>query len=152
MTLAISDQDGVVSQRSVVLRSVERDDAIVFYTDQRSHKLRVIGQNDQVSVLFYDPKIKVQVSCQGAAQVENLEVTDLSNYKLRSTKDYTTILSPGTSIEDPGDVSFDSDNVHFAQVRVVLSEISYLKLGSELHVRASFTKINGDWMGQYIVP
>lgn len=152
MSLATSDQAGTVSQRSVVLRALERDDSIAFYTDQRSAKLRYIDQNDQVSLLFYDSNNQVQVTCQGVAQVKNVDTADLSNFSLRSRKDYTTTLAPGTSVGDPEDVSYDSDKVHFAKVTVVLSKIDYLKLDRERHIRASFKRIDNDWVGDYLVP
>lgn len=152
MSLATCNQEGIVSQRSVVLRGVERDQALIFYTDQRSNKLRDIDKNDQVSLLLYDANDQVQISCKGVAQVKNVEPSNLSNFHLRSIKDYTTVLAPGTSIDDPKDAHHDSSKVYFAEVRVVLSELGYLKLDKELHVRATFKKVNSDWIGEYLVP
>ncbi len=152
MVLATCDKEDSVSQRSVVLRAVERDRSITFYTDQRSEKLRVINENDQVSLLFYDAEEKVQVACKGYARSVDVDSSQISNYNLRSVKDYTTTLPPGSVITSPEYISYNHDKVYFAIVTIVLSAIDYVKLGKEYHVRISFKKIGDRWEGQYLVP
>lgn len=152
MVLATSDNTDSVGQRSVVLRAIERERALIFYTDQRSDKLKVIKENDQVSLLFYDHGEQLQIACKGRAQIHNVDSSEISNYNLRSTKDYSTSLPPGSAIASPEGVNYNQDKLHLAKVNVVLSDIAYLKLGKEHHVRVLFKKMGGLWEGQYLVP
>ena len=64
--------------RTVVLRGVDKCfRRLVFHTDLRSGKAADIQQNPDVSLLFYDPTIAVQIVIQGMATVHtNQELAD----------------------------------------------------------------------------
>ena len=70
-TLAVSLFDGKkVSSRIMVLREFDLKKRIMrFHTDHRAEKIQFISNQSSVSVLGYDPALKVQLKLQGYIDV-----------------------------------------------------------------------------------
>jgi hypothetical protein len=69
-----------------------------------------------------------------------------------SRKDYTTQIAPGTPIKNPDEVEYNSKENYFCPVKLVPSSIEYLRLKRPNHLRVLFSKSDGDWLGDFLVP
>ncbi|UGU15028.1 pyridoxamine 5'-phosphate oxidase family protein [Sinomicrobium kalidii] len=146
---------GHVKQRMLVLRDVADDFTLTAYTDSRSKKITHIKENNEVSLLFFDPRRFVQICITATAATEKDEnkVLDLWNQiKPRSRKDYITDIPPGTVIRDPSGVGHQ-DNVHyFTVLRLIPEKIEYVKLQKIHHLRILFVREGNSWNSDYLVP
>lgn len=92
--------DGSPRQRIVVLRSVDTAKRQIFaHTDARSSKVVALGNNPQVSWLFYDAAHQVQLQLNGTATVltKTAETQWLWDQESEaSLKGYLAPLPPGT--------------------------------------------------------
>lgn len=141
--------------RTVVLREVHDNLNLTFFTDKRSKKLIHIKENNKVSILFYDPKKLLQLKVEGLASV----ITDesaLSAYwnkvQPNSKKDYTTQEVPGSLVTTPDAVEYLNNENHFCIVEIEPFKIEYLKLKRPHHHRIRFSKTNGNWKGEFLIP
>ncbi|WP_439129303.1 pyridoxamine 5'-phosphate oxidase family protein [Polaribacter sp.] len=141
--------------RTVVLRKMLPDFTLLIYTDLRSQKVADIQQNDVVSGLFYHPKKLLQLKIDGKAVVIS-DKTKLKPYwnsiVENSKKDYTTQKSPGTVIKNPDNVSYNDSKNHFCVIKINITKIEYLRLKRPNHIRVAFTKINNDFVGDFLTP
>lgn len=142
-------------QRTVVLRKTESDLSLVFFTDSRTQKLKDIETNPECSALFYHPKQLLQLRIEARAEL----ITDkdqIADYwhtiQVASRKDYTTHLAPSTAIKNPDAVNYTSENNYFCPVKLVPHSIEYLRLKRPNHLRISFSKVDGEWDGAFLVP
>ncbi|WP_338350176.1 pyridoxamine 5'-phosphate oxidase family protein [Nonlabens tegetincola] len=154
--LTTVDKNGIPRSRTVVLREidVEKKELIVF-TDSRSIKVEHIKSNDQACFLFYNSKKLLQLRCNGRLIEINSpkEVKRLfQKVTSKSIKDYTSIPSPGTPIDNPDHVEYVSrDKSFFLPLRFEISEIEYLKLKRPNHLRALY-KREDNWAGHWLAP
>jgi pyridoxamine 5'-phosphate oxidase len=153
-TLATT-HNGTPRQRTVVLRKLLPDFEVLIYTDARSQKVEDIRRNPKVSALFYHPKLLMQVRLEGQVEV----ITDsgkLAQYWQTiaepSKKDYITSLDPGTAISNPDLVEYLDDQHYFCALKLVPDTIEYLQLKRPHHLRLLFSKAEGKWNGQFLVP
>lgn len=141
--------------RNVVLRKVSDDLELTFYTDARTKKLEHLRKNNKVSILFYHSKQLLQVKIEGTCSFVTDEAT-LKKYwtgvQPNSRKDYTTNAPPGSLISNPDMVEYLEIENHFAIVKITPTKIEYLKLKRPNHLRIEFSKKNGQWNGQFLVP
>ena len=147
--------NGRPRQRTVVLRKVQPDLQLLFYTDKRSSKVEQIKQNPNISALFYHPKKMVQLQVEGHAIVkENPEMLRKIWKSIPSTakKDYTTVLSPGAKTESPSTLEYLTKNNYFCMVEIQPTRLEYLKLGQPHHLRILYSKENGNWSGVFLTP
>lgn len=141
--------------RTVVLRQVSEELTIRLYTDARSNKLQQIKANNQVSLLFYNPKQMLQVKMEGVASI----ITDQdtlqkywSGVQPNSRKDYITSAAPGSSISNADAVEYLDEGNHFTIIEIIPKNIEYLKLKKPNHLRVQFLKSAQTWKGEYLVP
>ena len=147
--------NGKPRQRTVVLRKVQPDLQLLFYTDKRSSKVEQIKQNPEVSALFYHPKKMMQVQIEGRASVkENPEMlrTVWKSIPAKGKKDYTTVLPPGVETENPEELEYLKEENYFCMVEIQPTRIEYLKLGQPHHLRVEFVKSGNDWDGIFLIP
>ncbi|WP_169630345.1 pyridoxamine 5'-phosphate oxidase family protein [Flavobacterium sp. ASW18X] len=142
-------------QRTVVLRAIEGDFKLIFYTDKRSAKVEQLRNNSTISALFYHPEKKIQLLFTGNATIvtETKELqkiwTQLSD---KAKKDYTTKKAPGSTITPTDGIDYLSDRNFFCQVEIETTTLEYLKLTDSQHQRIEFTKQNDGWESQFLVP
>ncbi|MBO3116975.1 pyridoxamine 5'-phosphate oxidase family protein [Winogradskyella sp. DF17] len=142
-------------QRTVVLRKLLPDFNLLFFTDLRSQKVEDIKNNNTVSALFYHPKKLIQVKVDGKAQfVEDKHTlkTYWNNIPEHSRKDYITASAPGTPIANPDHTSYNLEQHHFCAIHIVPTTIEYLQLKRPNHLRLKFSKQEGGWQDQFLVP
>ncbi|MEN8928819.1 MAG: pyridoxamine 5'-phosphate oxidase family protein [Flavobacteriales bacterium] len=141
--------------RTVVLRKVKSDFVILVYTDLRSQKIAEIKENNAVSALFYHPKKLIQIKIEGSAEI----ITDKDELKPfwgnisdKSKKDYTTNLAPGCIIKSPNKVDYTNEVNHFCMLKIKPTYIEYLKLTRPNHIRIGYSKVDGEFKGEFLVP
>lgn len=148
-------KNGKPKQRTVVLRKTLDDLSLVFYTDNRTDKIKELKNNAEFSALFYHPKKLLQVRIEGkAALITDKEQIESYWHTVQqaSRKDYTTQIAPGTPIKNPDEVEYNSKENYFCPVKLVPSSIEYLRLKRPNHLRVLFSKSDGDWLGDFLVP
>lgn len=154
-TLGTVGSEHLPRLRTIVLRKVSDTLDLTFYTDKRSKKIIHIKENNKVSVLFYHPKKLLQLKVEGLASI----ITDKgelqrywSGVQPNSRKDYTTHSAPGSSISNPDNIEYLDDENHFCMVNIEPFKIEYLKLKRPNHLRIRFSKSDGEWNGEFLVP
>ena len=147
-------------QRAVVLRTVQRERcAFSFHTDVRSAKVQQIENHPQVSVLFYDHALGMQLQINGIARIcttGNMTDQLWENSPPASLKMYVGPLSPGTPSKLPdcnlpdqlrGRLPEREEVMHgranFAVVEVQAKTADWLQLSREGNLRAMFYYANG---------
>ncbi len=154
-TLATVGLEQMARLRTVVLRKITPDLKLIFYTDKRSKKITHITENPKVSLLFYHPKLMLQLKIEGKARIiEDSETlnTYWNGIPLNSRKDYITQQAPGSAIKNPDQLAFLNQENHFCMVAIEPFKIEYLKLKRPNHIRANFSNIDGVWKGEFLVP
>ncbi len=154
-TLATSGPENIPRLRTVVLRKVSENLMLTFYTDKRSTKIAHIEKNNKVSLLFYHPKKLLQLQIEGVATIvdDKAKLKDSWNgIQLNSRKDYTTDRAPGSTIDNPDNISYLEGENYFCMVEINPLKIEYLKLKRPNHLRIQFSKSNDDWQGEFLVP
>lgn len=139
--------------RTVVLRNVTDENHLIFYTDIRSGKVQQYKANPNAEALFYNHKKLWQIKVSGKIKiVEDLDQINYYKQKVQgaSTKDYTTIKSPGSQIKNPDHVDY-GEELNFAVLELETECIESLQLKRPNHIRCKFEKEN-DWKGQFLVP
>lgn len=141
--------------RIVVLREVHDNLTLTFFTDKRSKKLIHIKENNKVSMLFYHPKKLLQLKVEGLASVvidESALSIYLNDVQPNSKKEYTSQNAPGSLVTKPESVEYLNSENHFCVVEIEPFKIEYLKLKSPNHHRIRFSKTDGNWNGEFLVP
>ncbi|GMN09443.1 hypothetical protein MTsPCn9_01010 [Croceitalea sp. MTPC9] len=154
-TLATNDETNTPQQRTVVLRKVNSELELLFYTDRRTSKIQHLLANNNVSALFYHPKKMLQLKIEGTAEIVNdikIIASLWSGIPLKSRKDYTTQFAPGSLIQNPDEIDYLNEENHFCIVRIIPKQIEYLRLKQPNHLRALFKKENARWKGNFLVP
>lgn len=154
-TFATVGLDHVARLRTVVMRTVDKDLNITFYTDQRSKKITHIKENKKVSLLLYHPKKLLQLKIEGIATYRNDKATKDSfwdSIPKSAKKEYTARRSPGTIISHPDTLEYLSNENHFCVVEITPYKIEYLKLEQPNHIRVRFSKVDTQWKTEFLVP
>jgi pyridoxine/pyridoxamine 5'-phosphate oxidase len=140
--------------RTVVKRHCDEQLNLLIYTDSRTNKVEEINSNSNVAALFYHPKKQFQIRINALAQVieNNNDLFKEHLHKVKSsnnTSDYSTMLKPGSKLE--GDIAYTHD-INFSLVQIVPITIDVLKLNKNGHSRWFYTKQNGRWISEKLVP
>jgi general stress protein 26 len=102
--------------RMVVLRAVDEDRNLLFYTDSRSPKTDQFKSNPKASVLLFDPTSMMQLRIYGEVRVDTESEGHLNALE-RLTDDsrinYSTLDTPGTPSAS-WIISRDAQKMHFA--------------------------------------
>lgn len=154
-TLATVGLDPMARLRTVVLRQITDDLKLIFYTDKRSKKMTHITENPKVSLLFYHPKLMLQLKIEGKAKVildDEVLKTYWSGIQPNSRKDYSTEQAPGSTLKDPDQLQYLNQENHFCMVEIEPFKIEYLKLKRPNHLKVRFSKNHNIWKGDFLVP
>jgi len=154
-SVASCDTADNLRQRTMVLRELTEDENLLFYTDSRSVKIKHFNQNPNVSVLFYHPQKNLQLILKGKIKIyKNNE--DYHNHKSniegKAVNNYNTRLAPGKKLNNPFNISRTTD-LYFALLELRTESIEFLKIRKDPnHLRALFTKVDGEWEKTFLVP
>ncbi|MEM7381617.1 MAG: pyridoxamine 5'-phosphate oxidase family protein, partial [Bacteroidota bacterium] len=114
-----------------------------------------IKENNKVGMLFYQPEKLLQLKVEGLASVHTQSETYLRHWKgmdTRAKKDYTTSKAPGSTLENQGPLDYLKEDDFFCVVEVTPFKIEYLKLSNPDHIRVRFSKEQGLWTSEFLVP
>ncbi len=142
-------------QRTVVLRGVDGDRReLIFHTDARAKKFQQIKTKPAVSLLFWDPSSRQQLSLQGVAEVtQRSKFADDQWHRtpVKSRTIYSVLTPPGTVTDGkarflPRELSginidpaaLQRGRPHFAVIKVRIDSVDWLQLKEREHRRASF--------------
>ena len=151
-----SDETGV-SGRVVVLRRFDPVNQLAsIYTDKRSTKIKAISSNNQVELVFFDPKQMLQIRARGSARFHldgPKKETILDALSDRSLSDYATVMAPGADLlrcEPERAVERARDN--FALIEVAIEELDVLSLVRSGHRRVKMQRNDGTYRASWVVP
>jgi hypothetical protein len=149
MTLA-TVESGRAEARSVTLR--ETDPAghrLVFYTDDRSPKLRQIEAQPEGTLLAWCPKLSWQIRLRVLLVREtdaHLAMARWARLRLSpSAQDYLSSLAPGEPLSERASEERGSRE-HFAMVNAQVQSMDWLELHPDGHRRALFDTAGGRWV------
>jgi len=154
-TLGTVGLDRMARLRTVVLRDITANQELLFYTDKRSKKVTHIKENNKVGLLFYDQENKIQLKAEGVASLikdEDILAGYWKGIAEVNRKDYTTTTPPGSIVKHPDDVEYLKDKDYFTAVKVTLFKLEYLQLQPISHIKIRYSKIEGNWVSEYLVP
>ena len=143
----------IPSARMVIIRGVNEKIHLEIHTDARSNKVLDLQINPQAEILFYDPLTEIQLKCFGGVKmIHSGPLADAAWEKIpeSSKKQYTTLLAPGTVIENTAVVAYKSDK-HFCIITLETESIEYLKLGDP-HQRVRWSLKDGEGILENLVP
>lgn len=156
ITLTTITDQGLPRSRTVVVREVNAALETIVFTDSRSHKVADLERNNNACLLAYHPKQLKQLRWDGYLEpiTDPVEVKRLfQKVSENAIKDYTTTMAPGTIIKNPDEVEYMSrQQAHFLPLRFVPVSFEYLKLKRPNHLRASFSKVEDQWQGEWLTP
>ncbi len=154
-TLATVGLDQVARLRTIVMRKIEDDLRITFFTDSRSKKMIHLQENKKVGLLFYNARNLMQIRIEGMAKVIRDAETKEKYWKGMSKsakKEYTAAAAPGTTMASLGHIEYLEDHDHFCVVEITPYKIEYLKLQRPPHIRVRYSWEVDRWEGEFIVP
>jgi pyridoxine/pyridoxamine 5'-phosphate oxidase len=154
-TLGTVGLDRMARLRSVVLRGVTQDKELLFYTDRRSKKVMHMKENNKVGLLFYDQENKIQLKAEGLATLikdQDILKGYWNGIAEANRKDYTSSTPPGSIVTHPDNVEYLKDKDYFTAVKVTLFKLEYLHLQPVNHIKIRYSKLEGAWVSEYLVP
>ena len=157
------DEQNRPNTRNVVLRDFSIENLTIrFHTDKRSSKIRDIKLNQDICLIGYDKKAKLQVRIDAEAYlIEDEEVLLEIWQKMypMSRECYRVVQSPGNKIESLTEVNFDEDNEsnlvgfdNFVAIQCNIKSLEILYLSHTGHIRAKYNNDNGTLKGEWLVP
>ena len=144
--------------RWVVFRKLTLEQNLLIYTDSRTEKIKDLKKNSNSGLLFYNNKQGLQIYFTTVSTIhQNNELTKKywQGIAGTSSENYTTIYPPSTpvkNIEEGQKTDKDLNDKHFSIIELCPINMSILQLSRDGHIRASFSKINNEWEGTFIVP
>jgi pyridoxine/pyridoxamine 5'-phosphate oxidase len=157
LTIATINAKGTPQQRTVVMRAFDNSSlTLTFFTDSRSAKVEELKLNPFVNLHGYDHSEKVQLRLTG---ISSLHINDAVSDELwkkegqKAAASYTSKLAPGTLINDKNaSFSWLSDEHFFCVVRVKLTQLEFLQLNGETHLRGKRVIDSGQTTDSWLVP
>ncbi|MCF3138337.1 pyridoxamine 5'-phosphate oxidase family protein [Paenarthrobacter sp. AR 02] len=157
--LGTTGADGGPRVRAVIVREVDRAAGrLMVATNTLSRKVAEIDHQPRVALTFYDDDRGVQLRIRGDAAVVDDEKERRRAWERFSPSSrhlYASRLVPGTPLPDrPADGPDDDETAveRFAWIRIDMTDLDWLDLSGDPHIRWQFTRDGGGWHGQEIVP
>lgn len=147
-----------VKSRYLVLRKVLENDSFLIFTDARSCKITDLRDNNICNLLFYHPGKSLQVCVSGKAAIHNNNSVSKQYWygvKNHSFRSYTTVLAPGTKIDEIAQ-GYDWDeeigDTHFTVIEIIPTAIEVLQLNRDHHIRALFNFTENNQQATFLAP
>lgn len=144
--------------RTVILREFEKVLDLYVFTDFRSDKVCELRANPSATLHFYHPEKRVQIRIRAKAEIHHQDlVSDAFWGRLKgdSRLAYNSFLAPGTEISTPEEAfnwAEEIDDRYFSVLRFIPHSFEVLQLNGLKHLKILFTKKEGQWVGQWLVP
>jgi 3-hydroxyisobutyrate dehydrogenase len=117
--------------RTVIVRSVDSKEKIIrFNTDIRSPKFRQIQQNPNVSWLFYDADLRIQLRCHALATIHTADAVAEEGWdqaRLNCKLTYTAPHPPGTSLDEPYLLDLNRTDITEAELKEARKNFSIIQ-------------------------
>jgi general stress protein 26 len=123
--------------RIVVLRGVDPERNLLFYTDSRSPKTEQFKLNSKATVLFFDPTSMMQLRVYGEVLVDTASkeyLKALEELTDDSRINYTTLEAPGT-LASSVHIPREETKIHFALLKFQSHSFDLLHLRREGAIR-----------------
>ena len=157
--LGTTSTDGGPRVRAVILRDVDRSAGhVMVATNTLSDKVAEMGHQPRVALTLYDDDHGVQLRIRGTAEVVRDQMERRRAWERFSPSSrhlYASRLVPGTPIADQPLDGQDADETameRFAWIRIDMTDLDWLDLSGDPHIRWQFTRDGSRWRGQEIVP
>ena len=149
--------------RIVVLRKVDRDQATIdCHTDLRSGKIAELESQPAMSWVFYDAARKLQLRVRGQGRVFHQDDQAKARWQgmaEHSKRCYAQEIPAGQVVDEivgaapcPDVTDTQLGWPNFAIVSCAVTEIEWLYLSSQGHLRALCNYSNQGWSAQWIMP
>lgn len=139
--------------RTMIMRQFDTSGSILLFTDSRSAKVTSITDREQVALLWWSPRHRIQVRMQAkVVPVVGSALEELLPQTPNTSQDYRTVQPPGTPLPHPEAVAWSS-TMHFLAYQTLPQTADILQLTKEGHTRAqgSYDTTLG-WEWQWVVP
>ena len=157
VTLATKSENGV-DARYVVVRSIDEELNIFFFTDGRTSKVKQLVSFPDMALLFYHPAKRTQIKILGKALIhsnDEFKAKFWSKIQVEGQKAYNQILVPGSAIQDPSEAFAWNEPLtvtNFTLIQVKPIEIDALQLKGNEHLRVLFKLQENRWKKKWIAP
>ena len=165
----ISGSENKFDGRIVVLRGIdEKEKKIWFHTDIRSNKIKILKNNPEATLLFYDKSEKIQLRIFGCAKINFQNNITKKSWKKTahiSRQCYLGAKTPGSDVLMPtSGLTTDIDNLkytmeesekgykNFCVIETFIKSIEWLYLASRGHRRSSFSLKNNSLEKKWLIP
>ncbi|MEL6183514.1 MAG: pyridoxamine 5'-phosphate oxidase family protein [Myxococcota bacterium] len=147
--------------RTVVLRRVDEDGVLAFFTDARSEKSDQLRSDARAEILAWWPKGRVQFRWRGRASLSVDPKDPLRQQMWEALREEDAARfcgpAPGAPVEAPRAASTEGEAsgipATFAAVRLVPEEVDILRLDPGDHTRRRFTRPDATtWATEEITP
>tara|TARA_B100000767_G_scaffold33428_1_gene28560 strand:+ start:867 stop:1400 length:534 start_codon:yes stop_codon:yes gene_type:complete len=140
-----------INSRKVVLRKFNPEDlCFSIFTDFRSKKVNDLQSSKSVQLLFYNPEDAIQIIVNAILINKNTDIKIFNKLSEHSKKNYTTLYSPGTIIENPYNLKY-GNKINFCELSFKAVSFETLSLKKELNIR-TFFELKNSWKGIFLVP
>lgn len=161
-----------VDARVMVLRAFDASAwRLRLHTDTRAPKTAAIAADPRIAVLFYDKGAKIQIRARGIGEIlrtgpdVDAAWNASTNFARRcylgegpgaGSDMPTSGLPPEFEGVEPDEAQLVPARENFALLRITLTALDWLYLAHTGHVRAQFTRAEGDgaaaWAGRWVSP
>lgn len=161
-----------VDARVMVLRAFDASAwALRLHTDARAPKAAALAADPRMAVLFYDKGEKIQIRARGIGEILRTgpDVDAAWNASTNFARRCYLGEGPGAGSDmptsglpaefegvEPDDAQLVPARENFALLRITLTALDWLYLAHTGHVRAQFTRAEGDgaaaWKGRWVSP
>ena len=149
--LSTIDFSNKINSRKVVLRKFDPENLnFSIFTDLRSKKVSDLKNSLSVQLLFYDTENAFQIIVKAVLVDKNTDINIFNKLPENSKKNFTTLHSPGTIIDNPYNVSI-GEEINFCELTFKAESIESLHLKKDLNIRSLF-ELKNNWKGVFIVP
>lgn len=161
LALATVAADGTPDQRIVILRHVSAEARQVqVHTDIRSAKFAQMQQNPAVTLLAWDPVLRLQLRLTGVASLHTGDAVAIAAWDSLSPLGrqlYRAKQTPGSVVPGPdaihtGEVAEADAFANFAAIDVVIARLESLRLAGHGQIRARFDWADGALSQAWLVP
>lgn len=150
--LASLGTDGTPQARMVVLRRVDRvAGEIDIHTDVRSAKMSELSDTPAATLVIWDPASATQLRLSVIMTSRPGTQTEWDKLPVSAQQLYGGTPKPGAPLSAPAQWQPQPDQRHFRVLTGTLTQLEFLRLAPDRHLRAEFCRAN-NWQGQWIAP
>ena len=149
--LSTIDSNRLPQSRNVILRNFNsKKITFSIYSDYRSNKVKNLNNSSIVELLFYDSIELVQIVVRAELIKKSFDEKVFNSLSIHSKKNYISVDSPGTVIDNPNEIKYGKEN-YFCQLVFKAKSIEYLQLNKNGNIRCFFDK-KKSWKGVFLTP